>query len=157
MRTRQRQEWFTGAIPDRSGLFAFTEMIRSPYDPERKPRGTHGTGKDAAMRWRRDLKGHPRLWGVRLAVHLQDGVPRTLNRIGVEMVDFTADIISGTALGEALWALVEAGEVEHTAQAPILFRWLGKALRAPDFEAAVRRVEGEDELLDDATTEETHA
>lgn len=152
MRTRRRREWFTGALPDRSELYLFTEMIRSPYDPERSPRGTHGPG--AYARWRRDLKGHPSIWGSKLAQLLMDGKPRTLNAIGIELVDFTADIVSGTALGEALWALVEAGEVEHTGEAPILFRWAGKALRAPDFEAAARRVEGEDEPLDDEQQEE---
>jgi len=54
--------------------------------------------------------------------HMADGAARTLNRIGTELWDKTADITFGTKLEEALWLLVEARELEHTMEAPVLFR-----------------------------------
>ena len=143
MRTRTLQTtWHTGSIPDRSGALAYVEIIRHPDDPERTPRELRS---GQSTRWRRDLKAHPEVWGGRLLEHLKDGVPRTLNRIAVELVDFTADVVVGTPLAEALWALVEADAVEHTPQAPVFFRYRGAPASSPDYEAALSRVEGTDE------------
>jgi hypothetical protein len=142
MRRRQVQaEWSTGVIPDRTGLAAFTEVIRYSGDPERTSREKHRAlhGPDATTRWKRDLKGHPSVWGPRLVELLRDRQARTLNRIGVELVDFGADTVMRTALNEALWALVEAGAVEHTIRAPIFFRWRGEPEREPDYEKAAKR------------------
>lgn len=138
MRKRTLQTtWHTGAIPDRTGALAYVEIIRHPDDPERTPREERS--KDAT-RWRRELRAHPSVWGGRLLEHLMDGRPRTLNRIAVELVDFTADVVVGTPLAEALWALVEAGAVEHTPQAPVFFRYRGVTAGSPDYGAAVERV-----------------
>lgn len=115
----------------------YTEIIRHSKDPERTPRGARPTD---VSRWRRELKGHPSKWGPKLLEHMRDGVPRTLNRLALELVDFTADIVLGTALNEALWALVEVGAVEFTPQAPIFFRYRGEPDAAPDYQAAAIRV-----------------
>jgi hypothetical protein len=135
-----RAEWFTGnaLAEERGGAGLYVEMIRHPMDPERSPRGTHGA--DGPLRWKRDLKAHPSVWGARISNLLKDGKPRTLNGLSVELVDFGADITAGSPLGEALWALVEAGAVEHTGAAPLRFRWRGEPEKAPDYEAALRRV-----------------
>jgi hypothetical protein len=137
MRRVRQTEWWTGGIPDRSGLSQFTEIIRDSKDPARTPRGQRPTD---TMRWRRELKGHPSKWGQKLLEHLKDGTPRTLNRIGVELVDFGADTVLGTALNEALWALVEAGALEFTPGAPVFFRYRGPPETKPDYAAAARRV-----------------
>lgn len=134
--------WHTGEIPDRRGARRYTEMIRAPGDPERSSREARRAkhGRESTTLWRKELKKHPSLWGPRILELLKDGRPRTLNAISVELVDYGADFTAGRALGEALWALVEAGAVEHTLKAPIRFRWRSEPVRAPDYEAAARRV-----------------
>lgn len=129
--------WLTGAIPDRSGALAYVEIFRHPDDPERTPRELRSRD---VTRWRRELRAHASVWGPRLLQHLGDGAARTLNRLAVEVVDFTADVVLGTPLAEALWALVEAGAVEYTPQAPVFFRYRGAPVASPDYEEAMRRV-----------------
>lgn len=53
---------------------------------------------------------------------LGDGRPRTFNRLGVELFDLTADVLFTTPVNTALWRLVERGLIEHTMEAPVLFR-----------------------------------
>jgi hypothetical protein len=53
---------------------------------------------------------------------LADGRARTFNAIGVELLDHTADTLLGSPYDEALWQLVEAEQLEHTMEAPVLFR-----------------------------------
>ncbi len=115
------REWVTRALPDRSGAFAFTALIRAPDDPERSPRGAHG--RDRMALWRRHLKkDSSETWFFRIGDLLLDGVPRTMNRIGVELLDKTADILLQTPFEDGLWQLVEEGHVEFTMDAPVLFR-----------------------------------
>jgi len=59
-------------------------------------------------------------WRTRIVAHLADGIPRTLNRIAVELVDATADVVGDTAEA-GLWLAVERGEIWWTAEAPIHF------------------------------------
>jgi hypothetical protein len=117
-------ERWNRAPVDRSGAAAYVVIIRAAGDPERKPRD----GSDRGSAWRRALVKMPveRL-ADEIAAHLADGVPRTMNRIGVEMMDKTADCTFGTPFEEALWALVERGTHEHTLDAPILFRAVAPA------------------------------
>lgn len=61
-----------------------------------------------------------------LYAHLHDGVPRTLNRMGVELWDKTGDIIGGTKVEAALWELCLEGNVAFSLETPILFRALGQ-------------------------------
>jgi len=120
-------EWLTGedVKADRAGLAAYTHLIRSADDPERQPREAR-RGKETA--WRRDFKISTRAaWRDRIIAHLADGVPRTLNRIAVELADANASTVFGKAPDLALWDLVYAGKVEHSTNAPILFRIVGAA------------------------------
>ncbi len=119
-----RAETWTNEPVERSGDYAFVFMIRSPSDPERSPRAKMGTeGSDPNSLRRKALKKDPpELWAARIFEHLADGKPRTFNRIAIELVDRTADIVSDTALDAGLWLLVAQKKIEHTMQAPILFR-----------------------------------
>jgi DNA adenine methylase len=120
---RNAREWSTELVK-RDGAHAYTDMIRAPGDPERSPRRPKGDPlRDTLALWRRRLlKDSIADWAPRIFDHLADGQARTLNRIGVEMIDKTADNLLSTPFHEALWSLVEMGSVEHTMRAPILFR-----------------------------------
>ena len=59
--------------------------------------------------------------GARILALLADGVPRTFNRIGVELYDQEA-LDSRRPRSPRSWRLVAEKQVEHTIEAPILFR-----------------------------------
>lgn len=120
---RRRNVWSTGVPMDRSKARAFTDIIRAPEDPERSPRvAASDPRSDTMALWRRELKkSSPADWEARILEHLSDGMARTFNRIAVELLDKTADIVMDTPIHVALWNLVEAFEVEHTMHA-IYFR-----------------------------------
>jgi hypothetical protein len=107
---------------DRSGAAAYVHLIRALDDPERPSR--------PARELRRDVSPHLTLrrtttveqWRTRLVELLGDGVPRTFNRIGIELCGLTADILFSTPADPALWSLVDDGAIEMTLEAPILFR-----------------------------------
>lgn len=110
--------WARGPI-DRSGMRAYTHLIRSPRDPER----AEWRNTDNAAAWRRRLnKRSPEELAVEIHRHMADGVPRTFNRIAVEMIDKTADVVFGTSFDDALWQLVDRGDLQLTLLAPIRFR-----------------------------------
>jgi PAS domain-containing protein len=113
--------WVTGQLPDLSGVAQYVIMIRAPGDPDRLPREL--MKKDTLATWRRTLMKQP-VEGIAEALrqHLDDGEPRTMNRAAVEMIDKTADLVGGTPFEDALWHLVERGELEFTMAAPVLFR-----------------------------------
>lgn len=114
----------TGGAIDRSGMAAYTHIIRAPEDPARRQRASERDEKDAQV-WRRLFKrGTVAEWTAAIRGHLADGAPRTFNRIMVELCDMTADVAFDLAPDHALWALVAAGEVEHTSTAPVYFRAL---------------------------------
>lgn len=110
-------------LPDRSGLAQYTVLIRAPGDPERRSRETRQAAmghEGAAVEWRTWRKASAEEWRARIVAHLADGIPRTLNRIAVELVDATADVVGDTAEA-GLWLAVERGEVWWTSTAPIHF------------------------------------
>lgn len=114
--------YFTG-LPDRSGPAQYTVLIRAPWDPERRPREVRQAemGKEAAaVAWQAWRKAPPEEWRARIVAHLADGVPRTFNRIAVELVDASADVVGDTAEA-GLWLAVERGEIWWTNEAPIHF------------------------------------
>ena len=115
-------EWQTGKLVDRSGTFAYIILVRAPEDPSRSPRGTR---KDR-VGWQHDLaKTTIKEWEEIILQHLSDGEARTFNRIGVELLDKTADTLLKLNPEEALWSLVAEGRVAHTLRAPIYFRTTG--------------------------------
>jgi hypothetical protein len=61
-------------------------------------------------------------WYGKIHEHMRDYIPRTFNRMMVEMADITADIAFSEAPDHALWILVRDGRLIHTLEAPILFK-----------------------------------
>lgn len=121
-----KEEWSCDPV-DRSGAAKYVIIMRAPGDPERQDKApslggtTSGTEKIEALRQLR--KASVESWRERILEHLADDVPRTFNRICVELVDKTADHMSRSNAEAALWQLVEDEKlVEHTMKAPILFR-----------------------------------
>ena len=114
------REFVRGAGVDRSGMAAYVHLIRGEDDPERSERPVGG---------RLDRSPHRTLAEVpvedcakQILALLSDGVPRTFNAIGVELLDHTADTLFGSPYDAALWRLVGDGQLEHTLAAPVLFR-----------------------------------
>ena len=104
----------------------FTHMIRAANDPERQSRearrarlGGVVAASGEVMRSRKTRAPEVALEQV-LAL-LGDGKPRTLNAIGVELWDQTADMVDD----RIWWTIVDAVEarvLEHSMRAPILIR-----------------------------------
>lgn len=117
-------EWVTGAVVDRAGMDVYLHLIRSPEDPERADiRLLPAELRDRGAEWLKSLMTSGAAdWHAPILALLADHVPRTFNRIGVELLDKTADILLETPPDEALWALVAAREVEHTMSTPVFFR-----------------------------------
>lgn len=113
------RRWYTGGIPKMEGMHRYTEMIRGDGDPERMPRPKGGQ-KDKAPH-RTLSKSTAKDWTPSIRKLLSDGKPRTLNAIGTTLIDKTADITSGTPFAQALWQLVQNGELAFGEPAPILF------------------------------------
>lgn len=117
-------QWVTGQLPDRSDMFAYVVLIRAPGDPERTPREL--AKRDGTAEWRRVLMKRPVAEiETAISLHMADGSARTMNRISVEMIDKTADVVHDTPFEWALWGLVSKGQLEFTMQAPVLFRKAG--------------------------------
>lgn len=118
-------EWHTKCRPSYTRpTDQYLIMIRAEGDPERRPRPVGGQ-VDRTPHHTFSKMQIPELKAV-LYTHLYDGIPRTLNRIGVELWDKTADITSGSRVEEALWELCMEGLVEFSAETPILFHALGQ-------------------------------
>lgn len=116
--------WLTGGI-DRSGAGAkYTHLIMAAGDPKRTDiRKQPEHLRDRGAKWRRDLKKTTVAeWVPRILAHLADGRARTFNAIGVEMLDKNAEGLHETPFERALWQLVDEARIEHTNDAPILFR-----------------------------------
>lgn len=120
---RETREWWQ-RLPDRSGAYDYVVLIRAPDDPERAPR-PKGRGRVATQ----DVAPHLTIrrtpastWASKIAAHMNDGTPRTFNRIAMELTGKTADVVATTTFHDAIWLLVEQGVLEYTPDAPVLFR-----------------------------------
>lgn len=119
MKTRKRKtEWWRG-VPNQSGTRQYIVLIRDRKDPERKLRGKEQGDVAPHLTMRRTPAEE---WAKMIAKHMADGVPRTFNRIAVELLDKTADVVCTTPFLDALWLLVERLELEYTPVAPVYFR-----------------------------------
>lgn len=114
------REFVRGVQVDRSGLARYVHLIRGADDPERTARPVGGRADRAPHRTisarsiaacRADI--------LRL---LSDGRARTFNAMGVELLDLTSSTLFASPYDRALWDLVERQELEHTLDAPVLFR-----------------------------------
>ena len=122
LQKRESAKWHSRELPDRSGMYDYVVLIRAPGDPERKPRPKKGQPRQEAAPHLRIKKTNAESWAKQIATHMNDGRERTFNRIAVEMLDKTADVVGGTTFEDALWLLVKQGVLEYTWEAPILFR-----------------------------------
>jgi hypothetical protein len=111
--------WTKGPV-DREGAAVYVHLIRAPYDPQRRKR----YGKQGILiRPDKTVSKVPvDEWTRRLLALLADGEKRTFNRIAMDLISMTADVAFNSTLDRALWGLVAEGKVEHTIEAPILFR-----------------------------------
>lgn len=123
-------DWWTGAVPDLSGSACYIIMIRAPGDPECPPKPKNHAERDKAphLTLRKQEMAD---WKRAIAQLLGDGAARTFNSVCVTLCGLTADICGGEVPEEALWSLVEGGTVEHTAEAPILFRLVKRVAEEP--------------------------
>lgn len=136
--------WITGLSVSHDDRAIYTHLIRSPSDPHRTPR-PEGGHKDRAPH--RTLAKRPGAEIEELLLSgLEDGEPRTFNRLGVEIFDLTADVLFTTPVNTILWQLVAQGRIEHTLEAPILFRYRKGESRMEDQDQDQQNQEGE-ELL----------
>lgn len=103
---------------------AYTHLVRAPDDPERVDIRTLPEAiRDRKAAWRLSLAKQPAsAFRDPILALLGDGVVRTFNRIGVELLDKTADVLFGLPPDHALWELVSEGLVEHTMTVPVFFR-----------------------------------
>lgn len=123
----EAETWtYETGLPERSGIAAYVHLIRGPHDGQRESRearqerlGVEG----AARQWVTLTRGDVQAWKVAIERLLGDGEPRTFNRIVLELTDgsMTADTAFGKDPDSALWALVEAGVIWWTPEAPIHF------------------------------------
>lgn len=102
----------------------FLHIVRASGDPERRSREERQAiyGEGSSTQWKTLRKQTPEQWAERIAGHLADGVPRTFNRIMVELADCTADVVFGDAPDRGLWLLVRQSRVMMTVRVPIYFR-----------------------------------
>jgi hypothetical protein len=103
----------------------FTHMMWAPDDPERSSRESRLAKLghlEATTKVMRDRKLRTPAQGLaEVLALLADGRPRTLNRIGLELWDQTADIVD-RKIWHAMVDAVIAGQLEHSMLAPILIR-----------------------------------
>jgi len=102
----------------------YAHLVRGPDDPERS-----GAKLEQGRKWeghkllRKIRRGAPEDFTDSILSLLSDGTPRTFNRIAVELLDVTADIVFETPFDRALERLFESGRLEMSAgDAPIFWR-----------------------------------
>lgn len=89
--------------PDRSNITKYLHLIRDMKDPiESMPRGK---GKRDSTHWRKAWTTES--FRNELLKLMRDGVPRTFNRMCVEITGTTADVWFEKEPDAALWELVE--------------------------------------------------
>ena len=115
--------WARG-LPCREGAAVYVHLVRGPADPERSPREAR---RGQSLRWKRLDDAFPAEWADAIVAHLADGVPRTFNRVMVELFDTTADVAFESHADAGLWRAVEDGRLEYTPSAPVYFRVVSTA------------------------------
>ena len=125
-------KWTTGRWwGEEHPMEGFTHIVRSPLDPEQENRARRKAkyGRDASVEWKKLKGGDVTLWKKRILEVLGGaGEPVTFNAIMLVATGgvHTADVAHGNDPDKALWALVEEKKIQHTGEAPILFRLVRK-------------------------------
>jgi hypothetical protein len=98
----------------------YVHLIRADDDPERSPREKR---RGQETKWNSGWsRNNQEMWEEGILNHLSDDIPRTFNRIMVEIADANADTAFEKAPDWALWKLVETYHLEFVNKAPLLFR-----------------------------------
>lgn len=118
-----RDRTWTREPVDLAGTARYVIMIRAPGDPERRSREDRRAelGDAASTAWKSLAKVSVEAWAERFMALLADGREATFNALCVELADVTADVAPDAA-EFAMWRLKAAGKVEHTIDAPVLWR-----------------------------------
>jgi hypothetical protein len=110
---------------DRSGVAVYLHLVRAPDDPTEASRDLRQARGVDSTTWKASLGPATReAWRGRFLQLLEDGRPRTFNRLMLEASGgvWSADRAFDKAPDHALWALVRDGVLEHTFAVPVLFR-----------------------------------
>lgn len=99
----------------------YAHLVWGPDDPPRSERPKKGGREDVSPHLTLKKK-KPEVYAKQIMRLMRDGKPRTFNEMGVTLWDKNASILYQGPVDEALWSLVEKGELEHSLEAPILFR-----------------------------------
>jgi len=102
-----------------AGMAKYCHLVWGPDDPKRSPRPKGG--RDDKQPHLTNAKTSRGEWALRIEALMEDGEPRTFNRICVELLDQEASIGFEGPLDEALWGLVEQGRLAHTMEVPVYF------------------------------------
>ena len=122
----EQRQWTREPV-DTSGMAFYMIMERSPADPPRRSREARHAAMgraSASSEWKEIRKATVEQWAERFLALLSDGRAVTLNALTVELADITADVVGDNAIA-ALWLLKDRGLVEHTIDAPVLWRLTG--------------------------------
>lgn len=131
---RMPGSWMTGFVPDLGQPQA--ELVhRTPHtgDPRTPPPAEVlrkiWPGQRGQVSWP-DLRfATVESWKQKIARLLSDGVPRTFNRISMELAGVSSDEAAFTVADNALWELVERRQVEFSQEVPVQFRLTGTTAR----------------------------
>ncbi len=108
--------WSSGVVPDLSGTGAYLILVRGAADAERLPRG------EMAVRFPYlTMKSAAADYAPAVLEFFEQRAVSTFNHACVEMFGITADV-APDELVDTMWCLVEAGQIEHTMEAPVYFR-----------------------------------
>jgi hypothetical protein len=123
--------WVTGAYWETTGTPSpekgFLHLVRGPDDPARISRKERqAASSTSAVDWRAALKDTKEGWKARIlkVLHEADAPGLTFNAIVLAMTggNYTADMVHMTEATQALWGLVEARVLAHSAtQVPLYF------------------------------------
>lgn len=98
--------------------------VRADDDPERETRAqAHArVGVERTTEWKKHAKKPASFWADRICEHLADGVPRTFNRICLELTLKTADVLFCKSPHEGLALAIADGRLACTLHAPVYIK-----------------------------------
>lgn len=104
-----------GEVPDFRGMEKYLVLIQAPDDPKLPP-------PSSSTAWKKKVKtGTAEEWADKIADHLSDGVPRTFNRIMIELAGVEASTAHEEVPEVGLWLAARRGDLLFTYDEPVLF------------------------------------
>jgi hypothetical protein len=110
---------FHGSAPALEGMDKYLHLVRAIDDPDRAPRPKGGYADRSPHHTlaKTDLND----WRLLIPELMDDGVPRTFNRMSLELIGLTADITHSSPIETALWELVAEGCLMSSSRVPMYF------------------------------------